>query len=136
MPTTLYRADMFVKITTSGSRQYRVKLVEAFRDEAGVSRQRVIAPSSASSPPKSRFLRNRPGVYAGCRPILQKSCSGTFVMPLAMFDKGHSAVKVEACSSKITRSGPRQYLQLVEAFRDPRARPGIAPWSRSGVWIN
>lgn len=33
---------MFVKITTSGSRQY-VKLVEAFRDEAGVSRQRVIA---------------------------------------------------------------------------------------------
>ena len=42
MPTTLYRADMFVKITTSGSRQY-VKLVEAFRDEAGVSRQRVIA---------------------------------------------------------------------------------------------
>lgn len=33
---------MFVKITTSGSRQY-VKLVEAFRDEAGVSRQRVVA---------------------------------------------------------------------------------------------
>ena len=33
---------MFVKITTSGPRQY-VKLVEAFRDAAGVSRQRVIA---------------------------------------------------------------------------------------------
>ena len=33
---------MFVKITTSGSRQY-VKLVEAFRDAAGASRQRVIA---------------------------------------------------------------------------------------------
>ena len=33
---------MFVKITTSGSRQY-VKLVEAFRDERGVARQRVIA---------------------------------------------------------------------------------------------
>lgn len=33
---------MFVKITTSGSRQY-VKLVEAFRDEQGVSRQRVVA---------------------------------------------------------------------------------------------
>lgn len=33
---------MFVKITTSGPRQY-VKLVEAFRDEQGVSRQRVIA---------------------------------------------------------------------------------------------
>jgi transposase len=33
---------MFVKITTSGSRQY-VKLVESYRDERGVSRQRVIA---------------------------------------------------------------------------------------------
>lgn len=33
---------MFIKITTSGSRRY-VKLVESFRDEAGVSRQRVIA---------------------------------------------------------------------------------------------
>ena len=33
---------MFVKITTSGPRQY-VKLVEAFRDEQGISRQRVIA---------------------------------------------------------------------------------------------
>lgn len=33
---------MFVKITTSGSRQY-VKLVEAFRDEQGVSLQRVVA---------------------------------------------------------------------------------------------
>lgn len=33
---------MFVKITTSGTRQY-VKLVEAFRDATGVSRQRVIA---------------------------------------------------------------------------------------------
>ena len=33
---------MFVKITSSDGRQY-VKLVEAFRDEAGVSRQRVIA---------------------------------------------------------------------------------------------
>ena len=33
---------MFVKITTSGPRRY-VKLVEAFRDAAGVSRQRVIA---------------------------------------------------------------------------------------------
>ena len=33
---------MFVKITTSGPRQY-VKLVEAYRDDAGVSRQRVIA---------------------------------------------------------------------------------------------
>ena len=33
---------MFVKITTSGPRQY-VKLVEAYRDAAGVSRQRVIA---------------------------------------------------------------------------------------------
>lgn len=39
---TAYRADMFVKITTSGSRQY-VKLVEAFRDEQGVSLQRVVA---------------------------------------------------------------------------------------------
>jgi hypothetical protein len=33
---------MFVKITTSGPRQY-VKLVEAFRDSGGISRQRVIA---------------------------------------------------------------------------------------------
>lgn len=33
---------MFVKITTSDSRQY-VKLVEAFRDNTGVARQRVIA---------------------------------------------------------------------------------------------
>ncbi len=33
---------MFVKITTSGPRQY-VKLVEAFRDTGGISRQRVIA---------------------------------------------------------------------------------------------
>jgi len=33
---------MFVKITTSGPRQY-VKLVESHRDPAGVSRQRVIA---------------------------------------------------------------------------------------------
>ena len=33
---------MFVKITTSGPRKY-VKLVEAFRDERGVARQRVIA---------------------------------------------------------------------------------------------
>lgn len=33
---------MFVKLTTSGGRQY-VKLVEAFRDEHGVARQRVIA---------------------------------------------------------------------------------------------
>ncbi|SAL07071.1 hypothetical protein AWB78_08401 [Caballeronia calidae] len=33
---------MFVKITTSDKRQY-VKLVESFRDERGVSRQRVIA---------------------------------------------------------------------------------------------
>jgi transposase len=37
-----YSGDMFVKITTSGPRQY-VKLVEAFRDDQGVSRQRVIA---------------------------------------------------------------------------------------------
>ena len=37
-----YSSDMFVKITTSGPRQY-VKLVEAYRDAAGVSRQRVIA---------------------------------------------------------------------------------------------
>lgn len=42
MLRTPYRADMFVKITTSGSRQY-VKLVEAFRDKAGVSRQRIVA---------------------------------------------------------------------------------------------
>lgn len=41
-PDRMYRADMFVKITTSGPRKY-VKLVEAFRDEAGMSRQRVIA---------------------------------------------------------------------------------------------
>ncbi len=33
---------MFVKITTSGPRQY-VKLVEAFRDTAGIARQRVVA---------------------------------------------------------------------------------------------
>ena len=33
---------MFVKITSSGGRQY-VKLVEAFRDNGGVARQRVIA---------------------------------------------------------------------------------------------
>ncbi len=33
---------MFIKITTSGGRRY-VKLVEAFRDEAGVARQRVVA---------------------------------------------------------------------------------------------
>ena len=33
---------MFVKITSSGGRQY-VKLVEAFRDDTGVPRQRVIA---------------------------------------------------------------------------------------------
>lgn len=33
---------MFVKVTTSGSRRY-VKLVESYRDESGVSRQRVIA---------------------------------------------------------------------------------------------
>jgi hypothetical protein len=33
---------MFVKITTSGPRQY-VKLVEAYRDSAGFARQRVIA---------------------------------------------------------------------------------------------
>jgi transposase len=33
---------MFVKLTRSGSRSY-VKLVEAFRDDTGVSRQRVIA---------------------------------------------------------------------------------------------
>lgn len=33
---------MFVKITTSGPRKY-VKLVEAFRDEEGVARQRVVA---------------------------------------------------------------------------------------------
>lgn len=33
---------MFIRITTSGPRQY-VKIVEAYRDEAGVSRQRVIA---------------------------------------------------------------------------------------------
>jgi transposase len=33
---------MFVKITSSGGRRY-VKLVEAFRDDAGVPRQRVIA---------------------------------------------------------------------------------------------
>jgi len=33
---------MFVKITTSGPRQY-VKLVEAYRDAAGTSRQRVVA---------------------------------------------------------------------------------------------
>ena len=33
---------MFVKLTTSGPRQY-VKLVEAYRDSAGVARQRVIA---------------------------------------------------------------------------------------------
>ncbi len=37
-----YSGDMFVKITTSGPRCY-VKLVEAYRDAAGVSRQRVIA---------------------------------------------------------------------------------------------
>jgi hypothetical protein len=33
---------MFVKLTRSGSRSY-VKLVESFRDDAGVSRQRVVA---------------------------------------------------------------------------------------------
>lgn len=33
---------MFVKLTTSGPRQY-VKLVEAYRDNAGIARQRVIA---------------------------------------------------------------------------------------------
>jgi hypothetical protein len=33
---------LFVKITTSGTRQY-VKLVEAFRDAGGISCQRVIA---------------------------------------------------------------------------------------------
>ena len=33
---------MFIKITTSGPRRY-VKLVEAYRDAVGVSRQRVIA---------------------------------------------------------------------------------------------
>lgn len=38
----IYSGDMFVKITTSGSRQY-VKLVESFRDERGTPRQRVVA---------------------------------------------------------------------------------------------
>ena len=33
---------MFVKLTSSGPRQY-VKLVEAYRDNAGVARRRVIA---------------------------------------------------------------------------------------------
>ena len=33
---------MFVKTTSSGGRQY-VELVEAFRDDAGAPRQRVIA---------------------------------------------------------------------------------------------
>ena len=33
---------MFVKLTTSGPRQY-VKLVEAYRDNAGIARQRIIA---------------------------------------------------------------------------------------------
>jgi hypothetical protein len=33
---------MFVKVTRSGGRSY-VKLVEAFRDDAGLPRQRVIA---------------------------------------------------------------------------------------------
>ena len=33
---------MFVKVTTSGPRQY-VKLVEAYRDTAGIARQRIIA---------------------------------------------------------------------------------------------
>ena len=33
---------MFVKLTRSGSRSY-VKLVEAYRDDLGVSRQRVVA---------------------------------------------------------------------------------------------
>ena len=42
MICTAYRTDMFIKITTSGGRRY-VKLVEAFRDEAGVARQRVVA---------------------------------------------------------------------------------------------
>lgn len=37
-----YSSDMFVKITTSGPRQY-VKLVESYRDTSGVPRQRVIA---------------------------------------------------------------------------------------------
>ena len=37
-----YNGDMFVKITTSGPRQY-VKLVESYRDASGVSRQKVIA---------------------------------------------------------------------------------------------
>ncbi len=36
-----YSSDMFVKTTTSGPRQY-VKLVESYRDTAGVPRQRVI----------------------------------------------------------------------------------------------
>ncbi len=38
----VYRGDTFVKVTKSGSRRY-VKLVESYRDEAGKSRQRVIA---------------------------------------------------------------------------------------------
>ena len=33
---------MFVKVTTSGSRQY-LKLVEAYRDDSGVTRQKVVA---------------------------------------------------------------------------------------------
>jgi hypothetical protein len=37
-----YRSDMFVKITTSGPRQY-VKLVESYRDTPGMPQQRVIA---------------------------------------------------------------------------------------------
>lgn len=34
--------DMFIKITESGGRRY-AKLAEAFRDEQGISRQRIIA---------------------------------------------------------------------------------------------
>ena len=45
-----------------------VERLERGRYASSTSR-RWLNPSSTVPPPKSRFLRNRPSVYAGCRPI-------------------------------------------------------------------
>ena len=38
---------------------------------------------------------------------------------------------------KVTRSGPRRYVHLVEAYRDPvHGTPRHATWRRWGDWIN
>lgn len=119
---------MFVRITTSGPRQY-VKLVEAYRDAAGVSRQRVIATlgrletvrAGSADAVVNGLLRvtGKPTMEAG-------SGEMAFESPLQNPDSAHAAGKAANSGRLIPRVGSMPPSSAQSARNHPSPRRATA----------